>query len=282
MQREEEEKRRVREQAERERRESLLKERRHKAAVSIQKVVRGFLSRHKFLMVYLSTLRAREEHSRDDEQQKYRLYEANRHRKMCVLEARRDGQHGPTNTHRRELLRERRERTMRLLEEKRLLHASKLEKEVAQEKAQRAKERVQRRKQMLEMWKGTKTSQKESMDLSGASQIVEKRFFGEMIRKLQGHAKDSNESPTEFSQNVGGDSRYQDSTFDIVKKQWEEKERWKDERERILGPRHEAHGSALTPRQRHLEGQYRIRTVSNVLWQLESKAAALSFQKQQR
>ncbi|PWU90907.1 hypothetical protein C4B63_47g94 [Trypanosoma cruzi] len=282
MQREEEEKRRVREQAERERRESLLKERRHKAAVSIQKVVRGFLSRHKFLMVYLSTLRAREEHSRDDEQQKYRLYEANRHRKMCVLEARRDGQHGPTNTHRRELLRERRERTMLLLEEKRLLHASKLEKEVAHEKAQRAKERVQRRKQMLEMWKGVKNSQKESMDLSGASQIVEKRFFGEMMRKLQGHAKDSNESPTEFSQNVSGDSRYQDSTFDIVKKQWEEKERWKDERERILGPRHEAHGSALTPRQRHLEGQYRIRTVSNVLWQLESKAAALSFQKQQR
>ncbi|KAF8279061.1 hypothetical protein TcYC6_0024230 [Trypanosoma cruzi] len=163
----------------------------------------------------------------------------------CVLEARRDGKHDPTNTHRRELLRERRERTMRLLEEKRLLHASKLEKEVAHEKAQRAKERVQRRQQCWKCGRGPKPP-KRSHWTSVVRRKLWKSAFWRNDQKTSGHAKDSNETPTEFSQNVGGDSRYQDSTFDIVKKQWEEKERWKDERERILGPRHEAHGSALT------------------------------------
>ncbi|KAF8288822.1 hypothetical protein TcYC6_0029690 [Trypanosoma cruzi] len=172
---------------------------------------------------------------------------------------------------------------MRLLEEKRLLHASKLEKEVAHEKAQRAKERVQRRQQMLEMWKGAKTSQKEPMDLSGASQIVEKRFFWRNDQKTSGACEGFKRKlpPSSLKMSVGTPV-IKIQHLILSRSSGRKRNGGRTSGERILGPRHEAHGSALTPRQRHLEGQYRIRTVSNVLWQLESKAAALSFQKQQR
>ncbi|RNF21919.1 putative myosin heavy chain MYA2-related [Trypanosoma conorhini] len=167
---------------------------------------------------------------------------------------------------------------MRLLEEGRRLRDAQLKKELAHAKAQHAKESVQRRKHLREVWKGT--SQRKPWNVCVASQIAEEGFLGVMLKQLRGDVEASNKTLMEPLRDANTSPLRQDSTFDRVKVQWGAGERWMDEREWILGPRPEAHVLTLTSHQRKLVGNYRIQSVSKVLWEVEATAAALSFQKQ--
>ncbi|KAH9599165.1 hypothetical protein LSM04_008405 [Trypanosoma melophagium] len=73
---------------------------------------------------------------------------------------------------------------------------------------------------------------------------------------------------------------HEDSAFNNFKKHWEEKERWMDEREGLISTFHEPHALPLRKQQRRLEEEYRIQTMSKVLWQPDAKIAALSFRQE--
>ncbi|ORC93297.1 putative myosin heavy chain MYA2-related [Trypanosoma theileri] len=287
-QRELEEKKRIAEEAERVRREILMKERQNKAALTIQKLIRGVLCRKRFLMMYLSILRAREEHTRDNDLQKYRMNEININKKMRLLESRINEQKefkgSLTSTKRRDLINERREHTMQLLTETRMLNKINQEKEIAQEMERQVKEAARRKRDSKEVWKcKVKEDEQPEQIFHNVIEILQgdeqKRFFSEMMTRLNKMDME-NESRVNTSYTVPKRDNDEDSSFNKSKQHWEEKERWMDEREGLLGPFHEPHALPLRRQQRRLEEEYRIQTMSKVLWQSDAKMAALSFRQE--
>ncbi|KEG13737.1 putative myosin heavy chain MYA2-related [Trypanosoma grayi] len=277
-----EENRKMAAEAKRKHRDLLLKERQYRAAVRIQKLVRGGLTRKRFLTMYLSILRAREEHVRDDELQKYRVYEMNANRKIRSLETRlsekNGGKEGFVAPHRREMLRERREQTMRFIHESQLLHDVHLKEAASHEKARRAKEAAERKSHIQNM--GKYASQEKQHKISVLQQDVERRFVDEMLTELGGCVVDTGRNHQEYRNPNNAQRCCPDSVFSTVRQRWEQKERWVDERERLLDPFLGSHGSHLTAQQRRLEGNYRVQTISKAMWKSDAEKIILSYRQQ--